>query len=657
MMRSMYASVSGLKVHQTMMDVIGNNISNINTLGYKGSRITFKEMLSQTMKGASAPDAERGTGGTNPVEIGLGVSLGSIDSDMSSGNLQPTGKQSDVAIQGDGFFVVNDGKQDFYTRAGSFSFDKEGYLFSSVNGFRVQGWVADEDGNLNNIGPDTVTEVILDKSMNPDKTKNITYNGNLNSAKENSLTFKPQKIKGVIAGLKDNISISFNNTGEYNRYQFNLATDNGSSDFIVNSTIGGGIGDMTISQNTNSTELDDYIISFVDSQDTATGVQSVTIDKITKTITVDADLDDGAGGGAPTLNDLTTAINTQLTTDGFAAQIDTPTVSGTFAGNEADLIEKAITLSGNNVVSGYLTLDEEGNVTSVEDMAGNDLGAASSFQLDVQGTGNNISLNFPAIGASINNTPFIAGIDAGGTELEEMTAEYTLEAERSITANIFDSLGKQHTVNFSLEKIDDDQWKIKETNVEVSDGSRPASGFLGGEDHIISFDDEGNVTDGEKLTFSFDPYGGLETQTIELDFTDLTQFAGNMTADFDTIDGYPQGEFQSFSIDPSGTITGSYSNGQSKVLGKLALAMFSNPAGLSREGGLMSVSNNSGLPRIGQPGVNGRGKLAPGTLEMSNVDLAQQFTEMITAQRGFQASSKVISTSDQMMQQLVNLQR
>src|SRR6056297_667779 len=121
MMRSMYSSVSGLKVHQQMMDVIGNNISNINTIGYKGSRVTFKEMLTQTLKSATSPGA--GKGGTNPQQVGLGVSTGSIDSNMSSGNLQPTGKKSDVAIQGDGFFIINDGQTDMYTRNGSLSFD------------------------------------------------------------------------------------------------------------------------------------------------------------------------------------------------------------------------------------------------------------------------------------------------------------------------------------------------------------------------------------------------------------------------------------------------------------------------------------------------------------------------------------------------------
>src|SRR6056297_3358200 len=137
MLRSMYAGVSGLNSHQQMMDVTGNNISNVNTIGFKSSRVTFKEMLSQTIQGASAPQDNRA--GTNPQQVGLGVGLGSIDNDMSSGNLQSTGKTSDVAIQGDGFFVLQEGDQRYYTRAGNFNFDAQGNLYSGISGLKVLG--------------------------------------------------------------------------------------------------------------------------------------------------------------------------------------------------------------------------------------------------------------------------------------------------------------------------------------------------------------------------------------------------------------------------------------------------------------------------------------------------------------------------------------
>ncbi len=541
MMRSMYASVSGLKVHQTMMDVIGNNISNVNTIGYKGSRVTFKEMLNQTLRGASAPDMEQGKGGTNPLQVGLGVSLGSIDADMTSGNLLPTSKQSDVAIQGDGFFIVSDGQQDYYTRVGSFSFDKEGYLYSSINGYRVQGWVADERGNLGTIGPDNITDIVLDKSMTPQSTQFIDYEGNLNAAAENKMEFSPSKVKVTNAGGdSDTISISLKKTEDYNRWEFELTCD-----------------------------------------------------------------------------DPTSEING----------------------------------SGDNSLMGYIALNADGEVISIEDGSGNDL-IASGIQIDVKGSGDIANIALPTAGNDLNEVVFLSG------DVEDMSAKYELNAQRTITANVYDTLGKQHAVSFTMVKTNHNRWELREDSVQVSDGSQPGAGFLGGVDpHIITFDDFGEITGGQNLDLTFTPFGGGADQTIRLDFTALTQFEGNMTADFGTIDGYPQGDFQSFVIDPSGTITGSFSNGQTKVLAKVSMAMFSNPAGLTRDGELFTVSNNSGLPRIGEPGVNGRGSLAPGNLEMSNVDLAQQFTDMITSQRGFQANSKIITTSDEMLQQVVNMKR
>src|SRR6056297_3666641 len=164
MLRSMYAGVSGLNSHQQMMDVTGNNISNVNTIGFKSSRVTFKEMLSQTIQGASAPQDNRA--GTNPQQVGLGVGVGSIDSDMSSGNLQSTGKTSDVAIQGDGFFVLRDGNNEVYSRAGNLNFDENGRLYSSSTGMLVQGWMADENGEYGDFNSQNISDVTLKQEIN-----------------------------------------------------------------------------------------------------------------------------------------------------------------------------------------------------------------------------------------------------------------------------------------------------------------------------------------------------------------------------------------------------------------------------------------------------------------------------------------------------------
>ena len=409
MIRSMYSGVSGLKVHQNQMDVIGNNISNVNTTGFKGSRVTFKEMLNQTLSGASSP--QEGRGGTNPKQIGLGVQLGSIDTNMGQGSLQSTGKMTDMAIQGNGFFIVNDGSENYYTRAGNIDFDEEGYLVNTANGNRVQGWTADENGEFSGLTVDNMGDIDFDQTMDANASSNITTDGNLD---------------------------------------------------------------------------------------------------------------------------------------------------------------------------------------------------ASSA--------------------------------AGDTEI------------------IFDSLGFEHDVNLELEKVSTNEWRLINTNSVDINGNFPTN--AGDFPHIINFDSDGIITGGQNLDVTFDPGTGANTQTVTLDFSRLSQFAGDSTADVRTVDGYGEGELKDFTLNEEGVIIGSYDNGYNKDLARIGLANFANPAGLQKAGDTMfSVSNNSGDPQVGAAGVGGRGTISSGTLEMSNVDLAEQFTKMITSQRGFQANSKMITTSDEMLQGLVNMKR
>ena len=137
MLRSLYAGVSGLRNNQVRMDVIGNNIANVNTVAFKAGRVTFKEGFAQLLQGASRPPGDQG--GINPIQIGLGMQIGSIDQIFNQGNLETTGLATDVAIQGDSFFVVRKGNQSFYTRAGNFQVDALGQLVSPANGFIVHG--------------------------------------------------------------------------------------------------------------------------------------------------------------------------------------------------------------------------------------------------------------------------------------------------------------------------------------------------------------------------------------------------------------------------------------------------------------------------------------------------------------------------------------
>lgn len=182
MMRSLYSGVAGLINHQVRMDVLGNNIANVNTYGFKKSRVSFQDILSQTMSGAAAPTAEKG--GVNPKQVGLGMTIASIDKVFTQGSLQTTGLNLDLAVQGDGFFVLGRGDERFYTRAGGFGLDKNGLVVNPANGFRVQGWNAVKVGAEYVINPSGDLEdlVIPVGGKDPAKaTEFIKYKSNLNS--------------------------------------------------------------------------------------------------------------------------------------------------------------------------------------------------------------------------------------------------------------------------------------------------------------------------------------------------------------------------------------------------------------------------------------------------------------------------------------------
>ncbi|SEH24953.1 flagellar hook-basal body complex protein [Selenomonas sp. KH1T6] len=180
MMRSLFSGVSGLKNHQTRMDVIGNNISNVNTTGFKSSRVTFADTLNQNLSGATGP--KDNIGGTNPKQVGLGSGIATVDLLFTDGTVQNTGKNTDLSLSGNGLFVVKNGNQTYYTRNGAFEFDANGNYVMPGSGMLVQGWMAQEDGTLVTNGePGTIT-VPAGKSMDASATTTVTYANNLNSA-------------------------------------------------------------------------------------------------------------------------------------------------------------------------------------------------------------------------------------------------------------------------------------------------------------------------------------------------------------------------------------------------------------------------------------------------------------------------------------------
>ncbi|MFD1735821.1 flagellar basal-body rod protein FlgF [Bacillus salitolerans] len=180
MLRSMYSGIAGMRNFQTKLDVIGNNIANVNTFGYKKGRVVFKDLMSQSISGASTPTDNRG--GTNPAQVGLGATMAAIDMVATQGSLQTTGRQLDLAINGDGFFVVNRGGLNMYTRAGNFYLDQQGTLVTA-DGYKVQGYQVREDGTID---PLTLGEIKVDTNafMSPKATTQVSMVGNLNASAE-----------------------------------------------------------------------------------------------------------------------------------------------------------------------------------------------------------------------------------------------------------------------------------------------------------------------------------------------------------------------------------------------------------------------------------------------------------------------------------------
>lgn len=188
MLRSLFSGITGLRQHQTMMDVVGNNIANVNTTGYKASSVVFEDTLSQLVRAAAAPG--NGVGGINPSQVGLGVQLGGIGTNFGQGSVQTTGKSTDLVIQGDGFFVVRNGGESIYTRAGAFTFDSDGRLVNN-QGMVVQGWSVDGAGNISTDGP--LSDIVLPAGsmIAPAASTTVKIGGNITSGTTDPMTLGP----------------------------------------------------------------------------------------------------------------------------------------------------------------------------------------------------------------------------------------------------------------------------------------------------------------------------------------------------------------------------------------------------------------------------------------------------------------------------------
>jgi flagellar hook protein FlgE len=522
MMPSLFSAVSGLKGNQEMMNVIGNNIANVNTPGFKASQVNFADLLSQTIKGASLPTSN--IGGTNPIQVGQGMSVASIDTIFNNCSMQQTGKSTDLGINGDGLFILGSGTSQYYTRNGDFGFDSQGNLVSNGNGMYVQGWMPDATGAINtNDAPANIT-LNLSASTPAAATSSMTLAGNLNAELNN----------GTLTFANGSTTAPF-------------AVNDGSKDYNCQITFTKG-----------------------------------------------------------------TTFNTW-----------------NWAVTDAT--------SGQSYGSGTITLDSGGNVTGYSGTA----------------TIGNATLSPPASGSPNAFTL------TGGTFISTIPAPTYTPPEADVVHTVYDALGNQYSLDIRFTKNNIGNWTWNLESITDSNGRQLTlpSPVPGG---TVEFDGTGKLVSGGTASLSFDPNpsgsSSIAPVSIALDLSQLTQDASATTATVQSQNGYAFGTLQSFTIDQTGTVMGVFSNGVNKPLAQIALADFPNPSGLAKAGGNVYMATaNSGAITIKQAGTGNLGTIQTGSLEMSNVDLAQEMSNMIIAQSGFEANSKVITTSNQMLQSLVNM--
>jgi len=559
LLNSLFSGVSGLQSLQQMMDVVGNNISNVDTIGFKSSSVTFSDTFNELIKSGTNPTST--TGGTNSFQVGLGTKINSIDRNWNQGTFQTTNVTTDLALQGNGMFILNSNGTNYYSRAGAFSFDANGKLVNSSNGAVVQGKVANGAGEIP--AGTTLQDIIIDKNLKLPavKTSTTSWGGNLQSSSPTSAT----NIVELVGNLKQEIPTS---TIYYPGGQpYNAA-------------------DPTTYQQATIYNKDGsaYTLRTYYSQDTT---------------------------GTWTANyDIYSADNTTLVQSGTAQT---------------------------------LTFDPT-------------TGACTNPQIDISDTTDNINfnLNFSSLTNLNADSSAVARINQGETETPVTGA-----------VTIYDSLGNPYTLSVQFDHIDTNKWAWK-ASLPASAGtlSSPANG-------TIIFDSNGSIQSvyqGTNLITStppipsvtFTPSNGAESEPLQLNFglgtSGITQTSLSSQVAALSQDGSAAASLTNLNIDQYGNIVGVFSNGNSRTLAQVMVATFNNLNGLVSEGNNMySVAANSGVPIINSPGINSNTTIQSGALEQSNVDLSQEFTNMIVAERGFQANAKVITTSDTMLQVITGL--
>lgn len=584
MMRSLYSGVSGLKTHQTKMDVIGNNIANVNTTSYKTMSINFSDLMYQTTQAATGPNATTGAAGTNPRQIGLGVQTAAISTKITEeGATQSTGNPFDLKISGDEFFIVSDGSNTYFTRDGSFYVDAAGNLAMSSTGYNVMGWGVDEE--TGNIKKDTVKPLVI---MGSDY---LTYGAeNTTAATASGIIDWNDDDQGEKAGktlslqIYDNLGYSY--TVKYGLHNAVEGKEGKDYSFYVT--------------------LD----SITDSSGKKLDISNVTFGTGKTATSIELDgMNYGVSGATVKQAKLQTPIKVGTTTVSTIAYAEIKNTT-------TNTTTTVILYPGSDITAqagGTLTLDGGKTI---------DLNDTAKVKVLFDGNGNV---------TNGNNALFttLYGDKISPTDIQ--TAKVGTDGTLTVT--------KRTVTNSAI------------LSFSGKDGKFQTNGSTGGEN--------GATMDLTSLGKAF--------TNVSVDFSKavVTDNSGKSTISLEKGDkndknaGRESGALQGVSIQTNGMIYASYTNGQKRLLGQIAVTEFANASGLQKEGdNLYSSTKNSGdFNGIGIDITENGDAMNTGVLEMSNVDLSSEFTDMITTQRGFQANSRIITVSDTLLEELVNLKR
>lgn len=559
MMRSMYSAVSGLKTHQTKMDVIGNNIANVNTVAFKSSSVVFQDVLYQMTSNASGANAATGTGGVNAKQIGLGVTTGATNlSITTSGAAETTGRAFDIRLSDQSttnFFVVNNGSENLFTRAGSFYVDGAGNLCMTSTGYTVMGWQVDP--TTGNIKKDTVSAL------------RVMQTSNLTSAPE--------------ATTQANVS------GIIDKNDKDVLSDNG----LVKT--------LTFFDNLGYS----YTARFAMKSTGTDGKYTVELEKILNS--------DGT-----TFYDPATETDPTKSLDNIFGVSSNATI-GTYTSVQSGFYYDSATNSlhvGNNAQGTTITWK---NVTDKKDAdyPGYFTDNTKNYSLkEVYGVGDGIinqMKNSKNVGVAVTKGVLTIKADVTDYGIDFSTKDGTFTGVGARTSN-----NKTNSVTLNMSKLGNNPTQFDDITIDFS-GLKDADN--GGKSTAVM--STGSIDDGV------------------------------------TGKGKKLGAMIGISIDNNGLITGTYDNGNTETLGQIAVAQFANASGLEKVGeNCYRTTLNSGeFDGIGVEISADGSSMTSGELEMSNVDLSTEFTQMIITQRGFQANSRIITTSDTLLEELVNLKR